>query len=83
MKSKLNWASAQDSYMSCSEFGKNVAGSCSRLLGGRHLDGILDRRANTLLAAVEAFLRVVGAFDAEHDFVGETCRIVGSPYESA
>jgi hypothetical protein len=30
----------------------------------------LDRRVNTVRAAVGAFLRVVGAFNAEHDLVG-------------
>ena len=38
--------------------------------GWQHLDGLLDRRANTLRGAVGAVLGVVGAFDAEHDFVG-------------
>jgi len=36
----------------------------------QHLDGLLDRRANTFRAAVGPRLDVVGAFDAEHDLAG-------------
>ena len=36
----------------------------------QHLDGLLDRRADTFRAAIGARLHVVGTFDAEHDLVG-------------